>query len=121
MIGSAVAAIVSVGSGVQALSIGVGGIPGILSINPQFWGSFALAMAAAIVIPFVLTWLVGQKKLSAAEKGSAPTPAEEVFIAPIFYLFSYLCKMNHRQHLLQPCCLERWLLIQQDQTILKSS
>lgn len=109
----------------------VGGIPGILSINPQFWGSFALAMAAAIVIPFVLTWLVGQKKLSAAEKGSAPapavvvppaaSPAEEVFIAPIFYLFSYLCKMNHRQHLLQPCCLERWLLIQQDQTILKSS
>ncbi|WP_455001825.1 PTS system trehalose-specific EIIBC component [Cardiobacterium hominis] len=131
MIGSAVAAIISVGSGVQALSIGVGGIPGILSINPQFWGSFALAMAAAIVIPFVLTWLVGQKKLSAAEKGSAPapavvvppaaSPAEEVFIAPIFYLFSYLCKMNHRQHLLQPCCLERWLLIQQDQTILKSS
>ena len=130
MIGSA-AAIISVGSGVQALSIGVGGIPGILSINPQFWGSFALAMAAAIVIPFVLTWLVGQKKLSAAEKGSAPapavvvppaaSPAEEVFIAPIFYLFSYLCKMNHRQHLLQPCCLERWLLIQQDQTILKSS
>ena len=97
MIGSA-AAIISVGSGVQALSIGVGGIPGILSINPQFWGSFALAMAAAIVIPFVLTWLVGQKKLSAAEKGSAPapavvvppatSPAEEVFIAPIFYLFS---------------------------------
>ena len=102
MIGSAVAAIISVGSGVQALSIGVGGIPGILSINPQFWGSFALAMAAAIVIPFVLTWLVGQKKLSTAEKGSAPaaavvvppaaSPAEEVFIAPIFYLFSYLCK-----------------------------
>ena len=61
MIGSAAAAIISVGSGVQALSIGVGGIPGILSINPQFWGSFALAMAAAIVIPFVLTWLVGQK------------------------------------------------------------
>ena len=98
MIGSAAAAIISVGSGVQALSIGVGGIPGILSINPQFWGSFALAMAAAIVIPFVLTWLVGQKKLSAAEKGSAPapavvvppaaSPAEEVFIAPIFYLFS---------------------------------
>ena len=93
MIGSAAAAIISVGSGVQALSIGVGGIPGILSINPQFWGSFALAMAAAIVIPFVLTWLVGQKRLSAAEKGSAPapavtvppaaSPAEEVFIAPM--------------------------------------
>lgn len=93
MIGSAIAAVISVGSGVQALSIGVGGIPGILSINPQFWGSFALAMAAAIVVPFVLTWLVGQKRLSAAEKGSAPaaavavppaaSPAEEVFIAPM--------------------------------------
>jgi len=93
MIGSAIAAVISVGSGTQALSIGVGGIPGILSINPQFWGAFALAMAAAIVVPFVLTWLVGQKKLSAAEKGSAPaaavivppaaSPADEVFIAPM--------------------------------------
>jgi len=93
MIGSAIAAVISVGSGTQALSIGVGGVPGILSINPQFWGSFALAMAAAIVVPFVLTWLVGQKRLSAAEKGSAPaaavvvppaaSPAEEVFIAPM--------------------------------------
>ena len=93
MIGSAIAAVISVGSGTQALSIGVGGIPGILSINPQFWGSFALAMAAAITVPFVLTWLVGQKKLSTAEKGSAPapavavppaaSPAEEVFIAPM--------------------------------------
>ena len=93
MIGSAVAAVISVGAGTQALSIGVGGIPGILSINPQFWGAFALAMAAAIVVPFVLTWLVGQKKLSAAEKGSAPapavivppaaSPADEVFIAPM--------------------------------------
>lgn len=95
MIGSAIAAVISVGSGTQALSIGVGGIPGILSINPQFWGSFALAMAAAIVVPFVLTWLVGQKRLSTAEKGSAPapapavavppaaSPAEEVFIAPM--------------------------------------
>lgn len=84
MIGSAVAAVISVGSGVQALSIGVGGIPGILSINPQFWGSFALAMAAAIAVPFVLTWLVGQKKLNAAERGSAPaTEATEAFIAPM--------------------------------------
>ena len=84
MIGSAVAAVISVGSGAQALSIGVGGIPGILSINPQFWGSFALAMAAAIVVPFVLTWLVGQKRLNAAERGSAPaTEATEAFIAPM--------------------------------------
>ncbi len=38
MIGSAIAAMVSVGFGVQAVSIGVGGIPGILSIYSQYWG-----------------------------------------------------------------------------------
>ena len=63
MIGSATAAVISVGGGVQALSIGVGGIPGILSINPQFWQTFALAMAAAIVVPFILTCLVGRRRL----------------------------------------------------------
>ena len=99
MIGSAIAAVISVGSGVQALSIGVGGIPGILSINPQFWGSFALAMAAAIVVPFVLTWLVGQKKLSAAERGSAPAAAAtEAFIAPMsgrLFAIRPLSKLSH--------------------------
>ena len=89
MIGSATAAVISVGGGVQALSIGVGGIPGILSINPQFWQTFALAMATAIVVPFILTCLVGQRRLSAAEKGYTPTlaPADlissETFIAPM--------------------------------------
>ena len=89
MIGSATAAVISVGGGVQALSIGVGGIPGILSINPQFWQTFALAMATAIVVPFILTCLVGQRRLSAAEKGHTPAPvsaeliSSETFIAPM--------------------------------------
>lgn len=64
MIGSSVAAVISVFFGVTATNIGVGGIPGILSIFPQYWGWFALAMLAAIVIPFVLTYMVGLKKLS---------------------------------------------------------
>jgi len=55
MIGSLVAAVISVGSGVMANSIGVGGLPGILSIKPQFIGTFALAMLVAIVIPVILT------------------------------------------------------------------
>ena len=67
MIGSAVAAVISVGFGVQAFSIGVGGLPGILSIKPEFYVYFLIAMAAAIVIPFVLTYLVGRKKLAAAQ------------------------------------------------------
>ena len=39
MIGSALAAIFSVGTGVMANSIGVGGLPGILSIKPNIWAS----------------------------------------------------------------------------------
>ena len=64
MIGSAVAAMISIGSGVVAISIGVGGLPGILSIYPEFWFNFFMAMVAAIVIPFVLTFIIGSKKLS---------------------------------------------------------
>ena len=62
MTGSAVAAIISVGSGVMANSIGVGGLPGILSIKPAFMVTFAICMVVAIVIPFVLTVIVGKRK-----------------------------------------------------------
>ncbi|RVT61442.1 PTS system trehalose-specific EIIBC component [Niallia taxi] len=55
MIGSMVAGVISVGSHVMANSIGVGGLPGILSIQPQHMVAFAIAMVVAIVIPFVLT------------------------------------------------------------------
>ena len=68
MIGSAIAAMVSVGFGVQAVSIGVGGIPGILSIYSQYWGIFLVCMLIAIVVPFALTFLVGSRKLSAADR-----------------------------------------------------
>lgn len=55
MLGSLVAAVISVGSDVMANSIGVGGLPGILSIQAPDWGMFALAMVVAIVVPFLLT------------------------------------------------------------------
>lgn len=64
MIGSCIAAVISVGSGVMANSIGVGGIPGILSIQTRYMGIFALAMVVAIAVPFVLTVIVGKKKLT---------------------------------------------------------
>ena len=63
MIGSGIAGIISVGSGVMANSIGVGGLPGILSIQPKHMGMFALAMLVAIVIPFILTIIFNKKKL----------------------------------------------------------
>ena len=78
MIGSAIAAVISVGCGVQAFSIGVGGLPGIISIKPEYWVYFLLAMAVAIVIPFALTMIVGKKKLT------VPTKQEEKdFISPM--------------------------------------
>ena len=62
MIGSSMAAVISVGSNVMANSIGVGGLPGILSIKPQYMLSFALAMLVAIVVPFILTIVFSKKK-----------------------------------------------------------
>ena len=67
MIGSAVAAVISVGFGVQAISIGVGGLPGILSIYPQYYVIFGTAILTAVVLPFVLTYLAGKRKLSKEE------------------------------------------------------
>ena len=71
MIGSACAAVISVGTGVEAFSIGVGGQPGILSIKPEYWISFAIAMAVAIAVPFLLTMLIGSRKLTQEDRGMA--------------------------------------------------
>lgn len=73
MAGSACAAMISVGFGVQAFSIGVGGLPGILSIKSEYWAIFLVAMLAAIAIPFALTYFVGRRKLAPEALGiSAP-------------------------------------------------
>ena len=71
MTGSACAAVVAVSLGTTANAIGVGGLPGILSIQPRFMGAFALAMLVAIAVPFVLTTIVGMRK------GVGKTPAVE--------------------------------------------
>ena len=73
MIGSACASIVCVAMGTTANAIGVGGLPGILSIRPSSMVSFAICMVIAVVVPFGLTLIVGKKKLSSVEKGEAPT------------------------------------------------
>ena len=75
MIGSACAAMISIGTNVTAISIGVGGLPGILSIYPEYWLNFLLAMAVAIVVPFVLTFIVGSRKLSREDRVLEPVPA----------------------------------------------
>ncbi|WP_394853716.1 PTS trehalose transporter subunit IIBC [Exercitatus varius] len=62
MTGSACAALICGFAGVLAGSIGVGGLPGILSIQHQYWGFYALAMLVAIVVPLVLTMAVYKRK-----------------------------------------------------------
>ncbi len=62
MIGSAVAGVVCTATSTTANSVGVGGLPGILSIQPAYMFTFAICMVIAIVIPFVLTVAVGKKK-----------------------------------------------------------
>ncbi|MDZ7543768.1 PTS maltose transporter subunit IIBC, partial [Clostridium perfringens] len=53
LIGSALAAVVSIMSGVLANSIGVGGLPGFLAIQPQYWVPFIIAMGVAVVVPII--------------------------------------------------------------------
>lgn len=62
MIGSACAAVICTATGTTANAIGVGGLPGILSIQPRYMAAFAASMAAAIVIPFLLTIIADKKK-----------------------------------------------------------
>ncbi len=65
IIGSAIAGLVITVSGVEATSIGVGGIPGFLSIYKEYWGAFFTGMGIVLVVPFGLTYLYGKiKKVS---------------------------------------------------------
>lgn len=90
MIGSSIAAMISVGIGVKAFSIGVGGLPGIISIQPEFYIGFLIAMAVAILVPFLLTYLVGKRKLSNHAQNTetkATTQTKEIqestFVSPM--------------------------------------
>ena len=62
MTGSCIAGIISTASSVTASAIGVGGLPGILSIQPASIAMFALCMVVAVAVPFVLTYIVGKRK-----------------------------------------------------------
>lgn len=75
MIGSGLAGLFSVATGVTATTIGVGGLPGILSIYPEYWVMFLISMAIAIVVPFMLTIFF--------EKRGILVPKGEVEDAPV--------------------------------------
>ncbi len=62
MIGSGIAGGLAGWLGVMANGIGVGGLPGILTVQPSFWLSYLICIAVAIVVPVVLTLMVAKRK-----------------------------------------------------------
>ncbi|WP_138495267.1 PTS system trehalose-specific EIIBC component [Paenibacillus pinistramenti] len=86
MIGSALGGILLSINHVLASSIGVGGIPGFLSIFPKQWGVFFAGMGIVLVVPFVLTVLFGKVMLRknpsrAAAGAESGTDASELTAA----------------------------------------
>lgn len=77
MTGSCIAAVISTMFSVTAASIGVGGLPGIISIFPKYMVIFALAMLVALVVPFVLTVMIGRTKINPATGDLYENDAEE--------------------------------------------
>ncbi|CYY75488.1 PTS transporter subunit EIIC [Streptococcus suis] len=80
MIGSSIAGLLSVTFNIQAASIGIGGLPGILSIKAEYWGAFFMTMVVAIVVPMILTAVFKRtgafsKKEETVEEVVAPTEA----------------------------------------------
>lgn len=75
MVGSAIGGVLLTMNNVQATSIGVGGVPGFLSIFPNKWGVFFIGMAIVLIVPFVLTVIFGRAKL---RKQDLRTNAEAV-------------------------------------------
>ncbi|KUP25005.1 PTS system trehalose-specific EIIBC component [Paenibacillus sp. DMB5] len=73
LIGSGLAGMLLTLNNVRASSIGVGGIPGFLSIFPNQWGVFFVGMAIVLIVPFGATMLYGRIAVQRARKNQ---PAE---------------------------------------------
>lgn len=61
-IGSGLAGMFVTMMGVRAFNIGIGGLPGILSILAKSIPAFAIGMVIAIVVPFILTFVLRKVK-----------------------------------------------------------
>ena len=79
MIGSSIAGLLSVTFNVTAASIGIGGLPGILSIQPKYMIPFAAIMLVAIIVPMVLTFFF--RKAGLFTKTEDDTELKEEFAA----------------------------------------
>ena len=76
MIGSSIAGLLSVTFNIPAQSIGIGGLPGILSIQPQYMLPFAMIMVVAVVVPMALTFFFRKAGLFTKTEDSTELQAE---------------------------------------------
>ncbi len=76
MIGSSIAGLLSVTFNITAASIGIGGLPGILSIQPQYMLLFAMIMVVAVVVPMALTFFFRKAGLFTKTEDSTELQAE---------------------------------------------
>ena len=83
MSASALSGLLSTVFGVQANSIGIGGLPAILSIKPQYWAIFAIIMVVDIVVAMVLTFLFHKTGfLTKTEEDGHAQEASEGLVQP---------------------------------------
>jgi PTS system trehalose-specific IIC component len=64
LIGSGVAGVISMSFNCMANSVGVGGLPAILSMKIESMGPYLIAMAAAVIIPLIVTPILMKTPLS---------------------------------------------------------
>ena len=76
MIGSSIAGLLSVTFNITAASIGIGGLPGILSIQPQYMLPFAMIMLVAVAVPMALTFFFRKAGLFTKTEDSTELQAE---------------------------------------------
>jgi PTS system trehalose-specific IIC component len=59
----------------MANGIGVGGLPGILSIQPQYWMVYLVAMLVAVIVPIALTLIMYKRAQAKGEIEQSPQTA----------------------------------------------
>lgn len=67
MIGTSIAAAYITFQHVLATSVGVGGVPGFLSIQEGSWVSFFIGMLIVIIVPFIITYMIAKRKFNVQE------------------------------------------------------
>ena len=76
MMGSSITGLLSVTFNITAASIGIGGLPGILSIQPQYMLPFAMIMLVAVAVPMALTYFFRKAGLFTKTEDSTELQAE---------------------------------------------